>query len=115
MKVINLTPHAINVVDKETKEILITFPKSENPARLPTSTVVSHNIEINEISIPVTKTAFDYNTATNLPLTQEGNVFYIVSRIILSAFPERNDLLVPNELVRDASGNIIGCSSLAIK
>jgi len=115
MKVINLTPHAINMVDKETKEILITFPKSQNPARLPTSTVVISNLEIEGVAIPITDTAFNYNIATNLPSNQESNKFYIVSRLILSAFPERSDLLVPNELVRDDSGNIIGCASLAIK
>ena len=113
MEIINLTPHAINVVDKETKKILITFPKSENPARLPAKTVVLDKMKVEGIVIPISTTEFNYEEATNLPKYIIG-MFYIVSRMILSAFPDRNDLLVPNELVRDDAGNIIGCASLAI-
>ena len=40
--------------------------------------------------------------------------YYIVSQIIKSRFPEREDLLVPAEMQRDNDGNIIGCRSLGI-
>lgn len=39
-------------------------------------------------------------------------VYYIVSQIVKSALPERHDLLVPAEVVRDEMGNILGCKSL---
>jgi hypothetical protein len=33
---------------------------------------------------------------------------------VKSALPERIDLLVPAEMVRDKEGNIIGCQSLGV-
>ena len=39
-------------------------------------------------------------------------VFYIVSQLVKNALPDRTDLLVPAEVVRDGNGNIIGCKSL---
>ena len=40
--------------------------------------------------------------------------FYIVSQLVKSALPNRSDLLVPAEMVRDEKGMIIGCKSLGI-
>ena len=63
---------------------------------------------INGVSI--TETTF--GKTTDLPEKVEG-VYLIVSRMILEANKDRDDLLVPNELVRDETGNIVGCKSLA--
>lgn len=63
---------------------------------------------INGVSI----TESTFGETTDLPERQEG-VYLIVSRMILEANKDRSDLLVPNELVRDEAGNIIGCRSLA--
>lgn len=41
--------------------------------------------------------------------------YYIVSRMVANALPNRKDLLVPNELVRDDQGNIIGCRSFEVR
>ena len=38
--------------------------------------------------------------------------FYIVSQLVKSALPNRSDLLVPAEMVRDEKGAILGCKSL---
>ena len=62
--------------------------------------------------IPLTTTSF--GDVIDLPAPQDG-VFFIVSRLVLSACPDRNDLLVPNDLVRDDNGNIIGAKSFANK
>ena len=40
--------------------------------------------------------------------------FYIVSQLVKSALPNRSDLLVPAEMVRDEKGAIIGCKSLGL-
>ena len=40
--------------------------------------------------------------------------FYIVSQLVKSALPNRSDLLVPAEMVRDEKGVILGCKSLGI-
>jgi hypothetical protein len=50
---------------------------------------------------------------SNLPdrpaISIDEPVFYIVSSLVAAACPERTDLLVPGNAVRDADGKIIGC------
>lgn len=62
-------------------------------------------------NIPLSKTSF--GEVEGLPEYKEG-VYYIVSRMIRDALPDRQDLLVPEGIVRDEIGNIIGCKALAI-
>ena len=100
----NLTPHPIHVVDENAK-IVKTFA-TDGLVRLKASTVKT-NLEIE--GVPITKTEF--GEPVGLPEFQDG-VFFIVSQLVKSALPGRNDLLVPAEVVRDATGNIIGCRSL---
>ena len=68
-------------------------------------------IQIGEIDeIPIMTTRF--GPVYNLPDKEEG-VFLIVSPIVANALPERDDLLVPDLLVRDSQGHIIGAEALA--
>ena len=67
--------------------------------------------QIGEIDgIPIMATRF--GTVYNLPDKEEG-VFLIVSPIVANALPDRDDLLVPDLLVRDNQGQIIGAEALA--
>ena len=50
---------------------------------------------------------------SNLPDYEEG-VYYIVSALVANAYPERKDLLMVNETIRDDDGRIIGCKSFAV-
>lgn len=102
--IINMTPHPVNIVD-ENNEVVEIFPKSGNLIRLSSSTVSVGMIG----NIPITKTKF--GAAEGLP-DYKDDVFYVVSQLVKSAFPDRGDLLVPAEVVRDADGRIIGCKSL---
>jgi hypothetical protein len=106
MKVLNFTPHPITVVNGE-NEVVRTI-QSSGLVRLKASTV-SADFAVD--GIPVTKTQF--GEPEGLPEFEDG-VFYIVSQLVKSALPSRKDLLVPAEVVRDASGNILGCRSLGI-
>jgi hypothetical protein len=54
----------------------------------------------------------DFGEADGLPY-QQDEVFYIVSNLVQSAYPNRTDLFCPAEVVRDDKGNIIGCKSLS--
>ena len=67
-------------------------------------------IMIAAVSIPISSSS--YGEVVDLPAPQVG-VYYIVSRLVMSACPNRQDLLVPNDLVRDEAGRVIGCRSLA--
>ncbi len=105
MTIVNCTPHPVTVVNTD-GTVLATFPKGEVIPRLTQSTEV-----VGEIAgIPVTQTVF--GDTVDLPQPQ-ANTFFIVSRLVLSANTNRTDLLVPNGLVRDESGNILGCESFA--
>lgn len=102
--IVNCTPHAITLFPENGDAFVI--EKSGLIARLSQTTKVVG--EINGVNI--TETQFGENV--DLPAPKEG-VFIIVSRIVLAANPDRKDLLVPNELVRDENGQILGCKSLA--
>lgn len=105
MKFVNCTPHPITLLGAD-GVVLFTLPKGEVAPRLSQST---KEVEVVE-GISITETSF--GDTQDLPDTQEG-VLLIVSRLVLSGNPDRKDLVVPNELVRDDAGNIVGCKSLA--
>ena len=53
-----------------------------------------------------------FNEVEGLPEPQE-NTIYIVSALVAGAAKDRDDLVIPNDIVRDDKGNIIGCKNLA--
>ncbi|MFP3155808.1 hypothetical protein LQZ18_15540 [Lachnospiraceae bacterium ZAX-1] len=99
IKIINATPHPINIIGGET------IPVSGISIRLKSDTVACEPIG----DIPTTTTKF--GKCEGLPIYQYGT-FYIVSQLVKSANPLRSDLLVPAEIVRDSEGKIVGCKSL---
>lgn len=99
-EIINLTPHAINVVG------VVEIPASGLVARVAMRTEMAGKIA----GVPVSRT--EYGQVENLPKIKF--VFFIVSQMIRAAAPDRADLLCPAELIRDEKGNIVGCKSLGI-
>ena len=108
-KIINLTPHSVNVIGDD-NSVAITIEASGNVARCSQTIDIVDTINVNNIAIPVSSSS--YGEVVDLPASQDG-VYYIVSRLVMSACPNRQDLLVPNDLVRDEAGRVIGCRSLA--
>ncbi len=53
-----------------------------------------------------------FSEVEGLPEPQE-NTIYIVSALVAGAAKDRDDLVIPNDTVRDDQGRIIGCRSLA--
>ena len=53
-----------------------------------------------------------YGDPGSLPGPVDG-VWHVVSQLVVNAMPDREDLLFPVDLVRDAEGNIMGCRALA--
>jgi len=101
-RVVNLTPHTINVVCG----VEVAIPASGTVARCrEISTPVG---EVNGIPI-VTKT---FGEVVDLPEPQEDTI-YIVSALVAAAAVKagRLDVVSPGDLVRDAEGKIIGCAS----
>ena len=101
--VINMTPHPVMILDRDNGEIA-RF-ESIGQIRLAARTEPAGDIE----GIPTSRSFF--GEPVGLPAFKDGT-WYIVSQLIKSALPERADLLVPAEVVRDEKGNIIGCRSL---
>lgn len=103
MNIVNLTPHAINLIGENGKQRTIT--PSGNLARVAAKTVIVGNID----GIPVTTTEF--GEVEGLPEPSE-NTIYVVSSLVAQRTPERTDVYIPSESVRDENGRIIGCKSL---
>lgn len=102
-RVVNCTPHPVTIV--ENGVVVRTIPTSGEVARLSVSTEPAGVV----LGIPVTRTVF--GEPVGLPEPEIGTC-YIVSQLVKNALPERDDLVVPAEVVRDAAGNVVGCRSL---
>ena len=103
MKILNYTPHEINLILKNGREIK--FPSIGEARCKQTQSIFKYIGEIPIAFITV-------GEVEGLPDRKE-NVYYIVSRVVMQNCPNRRDLLVPNEIIRDETGKIIGCKSLA--
>lgn len=108
MKLINLTPHEITLI-LEGGELYI--PPTGTVARCTTNRVTVGEVEIEGFKVPINKTEF--GEVENLPQPEEGT-YFIVSAIVAQAMAgKRDDLLIPDDAVRDEQGRIIGARALA--
>lgn len=104
MNIKNLTPHTINFVSPEGHPIMDIEPEG-TVARVSVKTETVGKID----GIPVTKSV--YGDVVDLPEPEDGTI-YIVSALVAGRVPERDDVFIPSESVRDEKGRIIGCKSL---
>lgn len=119
--IINLTPHEVaiyNTTDcllqcgrlylreeedtEECLEPLRVYPAAKEPARV---TFVQKPAGMAD-GIPVCWWA--PNEIVNLPEPKPGT-YYIVSKMLAQACPERKDLIFPGTLVYDADDYVVGC------
>lgn len=109
VNIVNKTPHTI-VITNGRKEKIINIPPDGNPIRI--EEIInneSDRLQINgNVNIPVYEVENDINC--DIP-EQRNNTYYIVSRVVAESFPDRSDLLVPHDFIRDSEGVIIGCTS----
>lgn len=105
MTLLNMTPHALNVVCED--NTIITIEPSGTVAR------VSQNMElVTDINgIPVYRS--QYGELEGLPEPQ-AHTRYILSAMAATAAKAagRDDILSPGELIRDENGQPIGCRGL---
>jgi hypothetical protein len=107
INVVNCTPHDVNLV---TENGNITFPKSGIIPRLTESQQKINSVTVNGIEIDIMKKSF--LEPEGLPEPKEGTI-YIVSALVAGAIKDRDDLVIPNDTIRDDKGNIVGCKNLA--
>lgn len=102
MKIINLTPHVVNVQDSEGVQ---SFQPTAPAARVATRNEVLYTINQD---IPVSRVVYGETEALPEP---EENTLFIVSMVVAQANPHRNDLICPDSspsgAIRDAEGRII--------
>ncbi len=103
MKFVNYTPHVINIVSAEGEPVL----------SLESSGIARCAEEAQLITEMVGVCLYDmkYGEVTGLPEPEEGTM-YIVSQLVRQAIPERLDVASPGPLVRNDSGNPVGCKGL---
>ena len=105
MKIVNCTPHEINIV-KEDGTILTIEASGIVPRCTQTE---AHVASVNGIA--VTKQVF--GEVIDLPEAQP-EMFLVVSRLVASAAKGRKDLLVPGPMIRGEDGRPCGCRGLSV-
>jgi len=104
MKLINATEHPIRIVHED-GTLITEIPPSGIVIRLLSSTVVP--VDTFD-GIPITKTYLRH-----LPICPRKKMECIILflQMIKNAFPQREDLLVPTQMVRDENDTIVGAQS----
>ena len=105
MTIVNRTPHVVRILVGDTAEALIIEPTFPTPR-----TATAREALFVVGGVPVDRVI--YGGIVDLP-PEEPGVFLIVSLMVAQAVPKRKDLLVPGEVVRDASGAIVPCKGLS--
>lgn len=103
----NLTAHPVVLVG-ENDSILL--PGCSSPPRIFDEVVRSSSVTVDQLDIPVRDITAGSVSGLPEPL---DDVLLIVPRIVAAACPDRPDLVVPYEDVRDHDGRVIGCRAFA--
>lgn len=104
-QVVNMTPHAVTVLDPA-GEVVATFPACGGSARLAVTFDPTDRLG----NVPIGN--LRYGSTTGLPPRVDG-VWLLVSLLVKLANPDRADLVVVADEVRDGAGRIVGCRALA--
>lgn len=130
MKLVNLTPHTINIYRVadlvelgkpgsnqwglpygDAPQPIRVLPSEGTPATAP-RVAVNHVPAGAVDGVPCWRAEF--GQPYNLPAPVEGTV-YIVSALVASAAPDRKDLATVLGGVKDTAGRICGCVGLAVR
>lgn len=106
-KLVNLTPHPIYLVGDKGGMALL---PSGTVARCEVQRERIGEIMLGDATLPVYRSTL--GAVEGLPDPAEDTV-YIVSSLVAQAVPDRDDVLFPDELVRDENGRVIGARALS--
>ena len=110
LNIVNLTPHALNFMPESPDGPTVTIPPSGQVARCAVDRVQVDTVAVDGITVPVNQTQF--GAVTGLPDPQPDTI-YIVSAVVAQAVPDRPDVFIVDDAVRDDQGRIIGARALA--
>lgn len=111
MKIVNLTPHTINLANAN--GTFDAIEPSGKVARVKATTVNAPSDAYTDavVTAGYNVTTTSYGEVEDLPEPQADTV-YVVSSLVAQRCAGRLDVFIPNESVRDEQGRIIGCKSL---
>jgi hypothetical protein len=110
----NMTPHVVNILNED-YNVSKTIQPSRRLVRVKEDTRKA-GFSVDDICIIEKRYHIDFivrDEAIGLPDYELGT-FYIVSEEVKKALPNRKDLLVPAQTVRNADGTVLGHRSLSI-
>lgn len=108
IKLVNLTPHTINIFGEDGK-LKFVIEKDKNMA-VPRCS--QSQVKVGEINgAPIYK--MEFGAVEDLPPVEDGTL-YIISRMVITACPDRRDLVSPGPLLRNEAGQPIGAIGLSI-
>lgn len=104
--IVNLTPHAVTVGD-------VTYPPSGDVARVSVDHIdTGHRL----CGQPIYRTV--YGDVVGVPPCAGDGVFYIVSKLVVDASPDRFDLVAPAsghpDVVRNDKGHIVSVPGFVV-
>jgi hypothetical protein len=113
MRIVNLTPHSINLHGTDANSpllaaLVVNVPPSGTVARLAVSRKPIASVTFNGVKIGICQSSF--GDITGLPIPEAGTVF-VVSAMVAEA-AKRADVFSPGELVRDEVGVVVGANGL---
>lgn len=112
MRIVNLTPHALNLhgtdATSELATLQISVPPSGTIARLAVSRKAIASVTLEGVKIGICQSNF--GNITGLPVAEDGTIF-VVSALVAEA-AKRSDVFSPGELVRDEVGVVVGANGL---
>ena len=106
---INLTDKDITIYGKN--HTTITFPKSGTVAFVKQQDNILDEACVDGCLFDIGKRI--YTEVGNVPKPEE-NIFYIVPIVVAQQLPERDDLLVASNAIKNENGEIVGFTSLNI-
>jgi len=114
IKLVNLTSHAVTIFNEQ-NEIIITIPPSGQMARCDATRKIIDEIELTDCCCRIPITQRTLGGLTELPKPEAGTL-YIVSLNAAKAaklIGRINDIVVPDDTVRDDTGRVLGCRAFA--
>lgn len=111
VRLVNRTPHPFVLYDRAGRTVLLVVPPSGTVARCATRREEVGSLHVAGHEVPLTRVRM--GTVTGLPEPRPG-VAHLVSRTVAERLPERSDLMMADDTVRDATGAIIGARALSL-
>lgn len=103
MEIVNCTPHEIVIFRPDGRLVLSPCGIVPRVEETRTAERVVEGVFLNNLSM---------GALVDMPSRRES-VIYVVSRAVAERCRHRQDIFIPDELVRDETGNVIGCKALA--